>query len=62
MQLEEQAAGVAEDCAGFIASPERSGGGLAVLTGGLCCLLVIVSRHGSHCGKSRAAKCRSKFN
>lgn len=51
MQLEKQAAGIAEDCARFIASPERGGGGLTVLTGWLCCLLIVVSRHGSHFGK-----------
>lgn len=60
MQLEEEAAGIAEDCARFIASPERGGGGLTVLAGWLCCLLVIVSRHGSHFGKKTAATRRSE--
>lgn len=60
VQLEEQAAGIAEDGARFIASPERGGGSLTVLAGGLCCLLVIVSRHGSHLGSIVAAKRRSK--
>lgn len=49
MQLEEQAAGIAEDLAGLIATPERSGGGLAIHAGGLLSVLIIVSRcHGSH--------------
>lgn len=50
MQLEEQAAGVAEDSTRLIASPKRSGGSLAVLAGGLLRLLIRVSRHGRHDG------------
>lgn len=45
MQLEKQAAGIAENCARLIASPERSGGCLAVLTGGLLGWLITVSCH-----------------
>lgn len=57
MQLEEQAAGIAEDLAGLIATPERSGGGLAIHAGGLLSVLIIVSRcHGSHdCRKERCS-------
>lgn len=50
MQLEKQATGIAENSARFIASPERSSGGLTVLAGGLLCLLIGVSRHGRHDG------------
>lgn len=35
VQFEEEAAGIAEDGAGFVASPERCGGGGAVLAHGL---------------------------
>lgn len=48
MQLEEQAAGIAEDCARLIATPKRGGGGLAVLACGLLRLLIAVSCHGGH--------------
>lgn len=49
MQLEEQAAGIAENLAGLIAAPERSGGCLTVHAGWLLSVLVIVSRgHGRH--------------
>lgn len=40
VEFEEEAAGIAEDGAGFVASPERSSGGGAVLADGLwtgCC-------------------------
>lgn len=47
MQLEEQAAGVAEDRAHLIATPERGGRGAAVLAGGLRGFTVVVS-HGRH--------------
>lgn len=50
VQLEKQATGVAEHGARLIASPERSGGGLTVLAGGLLRLLIGVSRHGRHDG------------
>ena len=50
VQLEEQAAGIAEDGAGLVATPQRSGGRLTILADGLRRLLVVVSRHGGHHG------------
>lgn len=49
VQLEKQAAGIAEDLTSLIASPERGSRGLAVHTCGLLSLLVAVSCcHGRH--------------
>lgn len=49
VQLEEEAAGVAEDGARLVAAPERRGRRLAVLAGGLCGFAIMVS-HGRHAG------------
>lgn len=48
MQLEEEATGVAEDGSDLVSPPEGSGGGGAVLAGGLCDVAIRVSRHGGH--------------
>lgn len=52
VKLEKQAAGIAEHRAHLVASPERRGGGAAVLACGLHGFTVMVSHGGHHCGLS----------
>jgi hypothetical protein len=56
MELEEEAAGIAQHGADLVSPPQRSGGGGAILAGGLGDIAIRVSSHGGHDGGWRRRK------